>query len=131
MAELRALLPGPTDKPARWSQFILRGTRPPQPESLRPYYRCEETFDRLNAWLRGKGIRANKPLHELRKEVGAIIATEHGIFAASRFLRHSDITTTAQHYADQKARIHVGLGKFLDTTIKPAEPNTAKAARAA
>lgn len=131
MAELRALMPAPTDKPARWSQFILQGTRPPQPESLRPYYRCEETFDRLNAWLRGKGIRANKPLHELRKEVGAIIATEQGIYAASKFLRHSDITTTARHYADQKARINVGLGKFLDTTIKPAEPQAAKVAKAA
>ncbi len=125
VAELRALLPGPIDKPVRWSQFILQGTRPPQPDSLRPYYRCEETFDRLNAWLRGKGIRANKPLHELRKEVGAIIATEQGIYAASKFLRHSDITTTARHYADQKARINVGLGKFL-TATKPV-PNAAAA----
>jgi Phage integrase family len=122
IAELRALLPAPTDKPGRWSQFILQSARAPQPDSLRPYYRCEETFDRLNAWLRGKGIRANKPLHELRKEVGAIIATEHGIFAASKFLRHADITTTARHYADHKARINVGLGRFLDTDIKPAAP---------
>jgi hypothetical protein len=121
IAELRALMPRPTGKPARWSHFILQSSRAPQPDSLRPYYRCEETFDRLNTWLRGKGIRANKPLHELRKEVGAIIATEQGIYAASKFLRHSDITTTARHYADQKARINVGLGKFLDTTIKPAK----------
>jgi len=42
-----------------------------------------------------------------------MIATEHGIFAASTFLRHSDITTTARHYADHKARISVGLGKYL------------------
>jgi integrase len=110
-------------------RFILQSERKPKPESLRPYYRCEETFDRLNVWLRRKGIRANKPLHELRKEVGAIIATEQGIYAASKFLRHSDITTTARHYADQKARINVGLGKFLDTTIKPAkEPRQAIAA---
>lgn len=119
IAELRALLPGPMDKSVRWSQFILQSPRPPQPDSARPYYRCEETFDRLNAWLRGKGIRANKPLHELRKEVGAIIATEQGIYAASKFLRHSDITTTARHYADQKARINVGLGRFLDPSSKP------------
>lgn len=129
IAELRALMPKPTDQPARGSQFILQSPRAPQPESLRPYYRAEETFDRLNAWLRGKGIRANKPLHELRKEVGAIIATEQGIFAASRFLRHSDITTTARHYADQKARINVGLGKFLDTEIK-AVPRAAQATAA-
>ena len=69
-----------------------------------------------------KGIAANKPLHELCKEIGALIATEHGIFAASRFLRHSDITTTARHYADHKARITVGLGKYLNpapVTIAP------------
>lgn len=129
IAELRALMPAPTDKPAQSLRFILQSERKPKPESLRPYYRCEETFDRLNVWLRRKGIRANKPLHELRKEVGAIIATEQGIYAASKFLRHSDITTTARHYADQKARINVGLGKFLDTTIKPAkEPRQAIAA---
>ena len=129
IAELRALMPAPTNQSARWSQFILQSSCAPQPESLRPYYRCEETFDRLNAWLRGKGIRANKPLHELRKEVGAIIATEQGIYAASKFLRHSDITTTARHYADQKARINVGLGRFLDTEIKAvAQPARAAAA---
>lgn len=131
MTELRALMPTPTSKPARWSEFVLQSNRPPQPDSLRPYYRCEATFDRLNAWLRGKGIKSNKPLHELRKEVGAIIATEQGIYAASKFLRHTDITTTARHYADQKARINVGLGKFLDTTPKPAQPGAAEIAKAA
>ena len=65
-------------------------------------------------WLRSKGVRAHKPIHEMRKEIGALIATEHGIFAASKFLRHSDITTTARHYADHKLRISVGLGKLLD-----------------
>ncbi|MCU0783831.1 MAG: hypothetical protein MUF81_07235 [Verrucomicrobia bacterium] len=130
MAELRALMPSPTDTPAPWSQFVLVSNRPPRPESPRPYYRCEETFDRLNEWLRNKGITANKPLHELRKELGALIATEHGIYAASRFLRHSDISTTARHYADQKARITVGLGKYLDPAIKPAEPHAAQVARA-
>jgi hypothetical protein len=97
---------------------LMSGDRPPRPESPRPYYRCEETFERLNTWLRSKGITANKPLHELRKELGALIATEHGIYAASRFLRHSDISTTARHYADQKARISVGLGKYLTTNIQ-------------
>ena len=59
------------------------------------------------------------------REIGALVATQHGIYAASRFLRHSDVTTTARHYADHKARITVGLGKFLDTEIKPAEAATA------
>lgn len=105
---------------ASQSPFIITSDRPPRNDSARIYYRCEPVFDRLNEWLRSKGITANKPLHELRKEIGALIATEHGIYAASRFLRHSDITTTARHYAQHKARISVGLGKLLDTGIKPA-----------
>jgi integrase len=119
-AELQGLLPAPTDHRGPWPQFIIASPRPPRNDSARPYYRAEPVFDRLAAWLRSKGITANKPLHELRKEVGAIIASEQGIYAASRYLRHSDITTTARHYADQKQRICVGLGKLLDTEIKPA-----------
>ncbi len=113
-AELREFMP------QSQSPFIIASDRPPRNDSARIYYRCEPVFDRLNAWLRSKGVTANKPLHELRKEIGALIATEHGIYAASRFLRHSDITTTARHYAEHKARISVGLGKLLDTGIKPA-----------
>jgi integrase len=105
---------------ASQSPFIITSDRPPRNDSPRIYYRCEPIFDRLNEWLRSKGVTANKPLHELRKEIGALIATQHGIYAASRFLRHSDITTTARHYADHRARISVGLGKLLETEIKPA-----------
>jgi integrase len=114
IAELRQLMP------ASKSPFIITSGRPPRNDSVRPYYRCDPVFDRLNEWLRSKGVKANKPLHEMRKEIGALIATEHGIYAASRFLRHSDITTTARHYAEHKARISVGLGKLLDTDIKSA-----------
>jgi integrase len=114
IAELRELLP------SSQSQFILTSDRRPRNDSVRVYYRCQEVFDRLNDWLRSKGVKAHKPLHEMRKEIGALIATQHGIYAASRFLRHSDITTTARQYADHKARISVGLGKLLDTEIKPA-----------
>ncbi len=115
LAELRAYQPTPTATPAPWSQFVLVSNRPPRPQSPRPYYRCKATFERLYAWVRRKGVTANKPLHELRKEIGALITTEHGIYAASTFLRHGDIGTTAKHYADHKARISVGLGKYLGT----------------
>ncbi len=113
-AELREMMP------QSQSQFILTSDRPARNDSARTYYRCEPVFDRLNEWLGSKGVMANKPLHELRKEIGALVATQHGIYAASRFLRHSDITTTARHYAEHKARISVGLGKLLDAKIKPA-----------
>lgn len=130
LSELRDLMPKPSSTPTPWSQFILVSARPPRPDSLRAYYRCQETFQRLAAWLRSKGITANKPLHELRKELGALIATEHGIYAASKFLRHSDITTTARHYADHKQRISVGLGRLLGATITISDSEADQSAEA-
>lgn len=109
--------------PLSKSPFVVTSGRPPRNDAVRTYYRCEAIFHRLNQWLRSKGVKASKPLHELRKEIGAVIATEHGIFAASRFLRHSDITTTARHYADQKTRISVGLGKLLNTELSVKSTN--------
>ena len=50
-------------------------------------------------------MKAQKPIHTLRKEVGALIASEQGIYAASRYLRHSDIQVTAAYYADKKRKI--------------------------
>ncbi|HUZ06230.1 MAG TPA: hypothetical protein VMV89_01945, partial [Candidatus Paceibacterota bacterium] len=122
IAELRQFMPASKSpfivaSVVTWGNGETKRTRirPARNDSARAYYRCEPVFDRLNEWLRSKGVTANKPLHEMRKEIGALIATEHGIYAASRFLRHSDITTTARHYAEHKARISVGLGKLLDT----------------
>lgn len=120
MAELRDVKKGSKSRfvissevVRKYGKRVRTTTRRPRADSARPYYRCAPVFDLLNQWLRGKGVTANKPLHELRKELGAQIATQHGIYAASRFLRHSDITTTARHYADQKERISVGFGAFL------------------
>lgn len=76
-------------------------------------YRCEPTFKALIAWLRGKGVSGAKPIHILRKEIGSIIATREGIFAASRYLRHSSIQITSQIYADMKKPVFAGLGGFL------------------
>ena len=76
-------------------------------------YRIKSVFNRLNAWLRANGVDAPKPLHTLRKEAGSQIATQSGIYAASRFLRHADIQVTAQHYADHKDRVTVGIAGFL------------------
>ena len=72
-------------------------------------YRCQNVFDRLVEWLRGHGVEGQKPLHTLRKEAGSLIATQHGILAASRFLRHADIQVTAQIYTDHKERVTVDM----------------------
>ena len=76
-------------------------------------YRADAVFERGNAWLRANGVKAQKPLHELRKELGALVTSEHGIYAASRILRHSDVSTTARHYSDLKTRPVVDIGGWL------------------
>jgi len=83
-------------------------------------YRANDVFEGLTIWLRDYeqgGIRplekVQKPLHELRKECGALITQEFGIFAASQTLRHSTVATTAAHYADRKERVAVAVGASL------------------
>ena len=63
-----------------------------------------------------KSISARKPLHELRKELGALLASQDVIFAAQRVLRHAQISTTASYYTDKKRRITAGLGALLTAT---------------
>lgn len=83
-------------------------------------YRANDVFDELTTWLRNypqggeKPLKnVQKPLHELRKECGALITQKFGIFAASQALRHSTVATTAAHYADRKERVAVPVGDWL------------------
>ena len=125
-AELRGFMAGSTSpfvisSKVEWKigKKLRTSTREPRNDSDRPYYRCKPVFDRLNRWLRGKGVKENKPMHTLRKEIGSIINKEQGIHAASKFLRHSDISTTARHYVDGKSRIIAGVGKYLNPATEP------------
>jgi integrase len=63
--------------------------------------------------LRKQGVADTKKLHTLRKELGAVLASEQGIFAAQSVLRHAQISTTAAYYTDKKKRITAGLGTLL------------------
>lgn len=72
-------------------------------------YRCERIFKRALVWLRKNGVTGLRPLHTLRKEIGSLIAAEHGIHAASRYLRHADIRITAAVYADKKKAVLPGV----------------------
>jgi integrase len=83
------------------------------PRAWGRHYRVQNVFDRVTGWLRGHGVTAKKPLHELRKELGALITAEHGIYAASRVLRHADLSTTAAHYTDLKTRPTIPVGEWL------------------
>ena len=88
------------------------------------HYRADAVFTRLNHWLRKHGVTARKPIHELRKELGALVTAEHGIYAASRVLRHSSVATTAAHYTDLKIRPTVAVGSWLTPTkFVAATPN--------
>jgi integrase len=93
---------------------IEHGEGTPGPRPWGRSYRAQAVFDRVTAWLRQHGVTARKPLHELRKECGALIVTEHGIYAAQRFLRHAQISTTANHYSDQKKRTTIPVGEWLE-----------------
>ena len=109
--ELLALLRGWNAQAS--GAFVIESTRKPKHETSRVSYRCEPHFGTLYAWLRKQGITARKPLHELRKELGAILASSQGIFAAQSVLRHAQISTTAAYYTDKKKRITAGLGTLL------------------
>lgn len=115
MAELRGFFA------ATQSPFVLNSVLPPRAGLARQYYRCQHTFKHLTDWLRGQGITATKPIHELRKEFGSLVNAAHGIYAASRALRHSDITTSARHYIAKKQRVTVGLGHLLGNAEAPAQ----------
>lgn len=101
--------------------FVVESRQPPRLAQTCAVYRCESHAKKLYKWLRDQGVPGHKPLHTLRKECGSVIATEFGIYAASRHLRHAQISTTSEHYADMKDRVTSGLGAFLGKT-KPESP---------
>jgi integrase len=84
------------------SVFVIESSNPPRLTGKSRFYRCDAIFQRVSQWLRKQGVADAKPLHTMRKEIGSLIANEHGIFAASRYLRHSDIRITSSFYADKK-----------------------------
>ena len=91
--------------------FVIESERKPKAPDYQ-WYRAQETFDSLLAWLRQKEVTTHKPFHALRKLYGSALADLHGIHAASSGLRHTDIRTTAEFYADSRARLTAGLAPF-------------------
>jgi integrase len=95
------------------SNFVISSAKPPKTVSRGDYYRCESHLDTLNAWLRSKGVNTQKPLHTLRKEYGSLINKAYGIHAASKALRHADISVTNNFYTDSRARVTPKLGSLF------------------
>jgi integrase len=107
------------------SSFVIDSSLPPKSGLRYDYYRCRPCFDRLYTWLRAHGISGRKPLHTLRKEYGSQVCDRHGIYAASRALRHANIGVTATHYLDKKSRATSGLGAvFSDRIVSVASART-------
>lgn len=94
-----------TQKSEAIGEFVIESSRPSGKRSNSRAYRCEPHINALKTWLRSQGVTAQKPIHEMRKEIGSIIANTEGIFAASRYLRHADIRITSATYADKKKRV--------------------------
>jgi len=93
--------------------FVIDGINMPRKTKGWDHYRAQPHFTKLCAWLRGKGVTAQKPLHTLRKEFGKLITEKLGLFAASLALRHTSPTVTATYYADDTRPKHTGLGKLI------------------
>ena len=109
-AELVAILRG--FRARAKSEFVLEAALRRRAAPKRNY-RADVHFEALLQWLRAKGVPGIRPIHTMRKEIGSIIASRDGIFAASRFLRHSDIGITSRLYADSKKPVCAGLGALL------------------
>jgi integrase len=99
----------------RKGDFVIESIRAPETSVTATYvcYRCTEVFDRLCQWLRDHGVRTNKPLHTLRKEFGSDICRNHGIYAASRALRHAELNTTVSFYTDSRSRVAARMSHLL------------------
>jgi integrase len=77
------------------------------------HYRAEKQFRELLQWLRSAGVPGTCAIHTLRKEYGSQMCAKHGIYAASRALRHADIHITSMHYLDKRERSTLGMGSLL------------------
>lgn len=95
-------------------QFLIEGCgKISGPKKWGQSYRAGRVLDRAVAWLRAHGVTAQKPLHELRKELGSLVTAEHGLYASSRVMRHKNVATTAAHYTDLKIRPVIDVGGWL------------------
>jgi integrase len=93
--------------------FVIDSEVPPTSRKSRRHYRCQDTFERVVKWLRAHGVDEVKPLQTLRKEFGSIINAQSDIHTACGQLRHSNIRTTSDIYADNRRISTVPMGAML------------------
>ena len=100
---------------AQPSDFMLKGDY--KVNTKVRSYRCDVTFERLMEWLRAQGITDRKPIHHLRKLAGEAVARQAGIYAASRYLRHSGVKVTEASYVDGTAKVAPDIGSLLGDKV--------------
>ncbi len=91
--------------------------------------RLNKRYDVIIAWLRQKGLRGIKPIHNLRKELGSHVAKRRGILEASKILRNT-VQVCAIHYAGIAELNTVDLDESFEEP-KPKDPGGAFAEFAA
>lgn len=92
------------------SEFVIQSDIKPRFNTKGRHYRAEPHHKKLLLWLRANGITSRKPMHDLRKEAGSRIYEKYGLMAASKFLRHGDVSTTADYYVDTSKDVTTGFG---------------------
>lgn len=97
----------------RKSKFVIESPFLPKSGANYQYYRCQRLFEELVGWLREHGVTGRNAIHLLRKEYGSQLTKTHGIFVASRALRHASVQTTERFYASQKGQVSLGLGHLF------------------
>lgn len=105
-------------KKAATGEFVIESPNEPKLGIAYDHYRANEHFQVLIDWLGKQGVKSNNPIHTLRKEFGRLITERHGIYAASKLLRHSSILVTSSYYADDQRRLTAGLGSALSEKKK-------------
>jgi integrase len=98
--------------------FVIQPNTEHRKTKAAQIYRCETTFQTVLAWLRNHGVTTSKPLHTLGKEFGSVVAGAGDIFQAQRQLRHAQISTTEQYYADAKTRATMNIEAMLNPKVK-------------
>ena len=69
--------------------FVIESRASPRPDAAYSHYRCEREFEALNKWLLNTWCnRKSATSHAAKGIWGYEVCAKHGIYAASRALRH-------------------------------------------
>jgi integrase len=96
------------------SNFVIEGAVPPIPEASWEHYRAPGRLEWLSAWLRGHGVTARKPIHELRKEFGSMVNRKHGLSAVKICSGTAISGLPPPYYIDSRRKATSGLGGLLE-----------------